>query len=79
MVENIHRLLSSAAFKFGREAFEHLLKLVAKSWKRDRDRAKERLVQFLGRVGREVVREKPRYAEKVRSRSVRFCKEKSYK
>ncbi|CAG0890134.1 unnamed protein product [Cyprideis torosa] len=65
IVENVHCLLSGAVGKFSREQFDHLLKLVLKSWKRDRDRAKERLVSFVGRVGKEVVRSVPKHAEKV--------------
>ncbi|XP_068228806.1 LOW QUALITY PROTEIN: ubiquitin carboxyl-terminal hydrolase 24-like [Palaemon carinicauda] len=53
VVDNIHRIMAAAASRFNPHQFDHLLTLVRKSWDTGNDRLREKLLSFIGKIGKD--------------------------
>ncbi|XP_014661859.1 PREDICTED: ubiquitin carboxyl-terminal hydrolase 24-like [Priapulus caudatus] len=54
VIENIHSLMASASVKFSPQQQEHLFVLIQKSWEVETDRIREKLLNLIGRIGKEA-------------------------
>ncbi|KAB7497643.1 hypothetical protein Anas_01167, partial [Armadillidium nasatum] len=53
VVDNIHRIMIAAATRFNPRQFDHLLKLIRKSWEFGNDRLREKLLSLIGKIGQD--------------------------
>eukprot|EP00795_Rhopilema_esculentum_P004483 gene4483-20726_t len=54
VVDNIHTIIASAAQSFTSDQLEHLISLLQQSWNSEDEKAREKLLMLIGRIGREV-------------------------
>ena len=54
VVENVHDIISGAAAQFDAGQFEHLTVLIKDTWQESNDRIRERLLELIGKLGREA-------------------------
>ncbi|XP_065904481.1 ubiquitin carboxyl-terminal hydrolase 24-like isoform X2 [Dysidea avara] len=52
-VDNIHSILTFAAFRFSAQQVDHLFQLIQQSWESASDHYREKLVDFLGKIGKD--------------------------
>eukprot|EP00794_Sanderia_malayensis_P007934 gene7934-8789_t len=54
VVDNIHTIISTAAQSFTSDQLDHLIILLEKSWSSEDEKAREKLLLLIGRIGREI-------------------------
>ncbi len=54
IIDNVHKILASAAAKLNLELYEHLTALIKKKWENSDGRVREKLLSLIGQIGREA-------------------------
>jgi ubiquitin carboxyl-terminal hydrolase 9/24 len=58
ILDNVHDIMSSAAAQFTLSQFEHLTALIRDTWQGSNDRIREKLLELIGKLGREATQMK---------------------